>query len=251
MINLAPDLAFALDPVLFCRALGIEPDDWQAELLRTRPGRLLILASRQVGKSTIVAALVCWCIIYEPGSLIVMVSPSQRQSGEIFRTVKSFYGMLHNVPALIAESALRAEFANKSRVLALPGTPATIRGIAAADIIVLDEAARVDSEIIAAVRPMMATRPNAKIIALSTPAGKRGWFYEAWTKSTDWKKIEIKATDCPRISPDFLAEELRELGPQKFRQEYGLEFLDDDAAVFPLAVIQAAFGSKDVVPLWN
>jgi hypothetical protein len=247
---MASDLAFALDPDLFCRAVGVVPDKWQSDLLRTRPGRLLILASRQVGKSTIVAVLVLWMALYEPGSLILMVSPSQRQSGEMFRTVMTFYSKLWGLPPLVAESTLRAEFANGSRILALPGTEATIRGIAGADLVVMDEASRVDDELIAAVRPMIATKPDAKIICLTTPAGKRGFFFDAWTKSTDWQKVEVRATDCPRISGEFLAEELRELGPQKYAQEYGLEFLDDDQAVFPIGVIEAAF-TDQVQPLWQ
>jgi hypothetical protein len=247
---MASDLSYALDPVLFARACGIEPDLWQAKLLRTRPGRLLLLASRQVGKSTIVAVLALWMALYEPGSLILMVSPSQKQSSELFRTVMNFYRMLRDVPHLIAESTLRAEWSNKSRILALPGTPGTVRGIAGADMIIIDEASRVDEELIVSIRPIIATKPKAKLIALTTPAGKRGFFWEKWTQSTDWEKMEVTALQCGRLSPEFLAEEQRELGPEKYRQEYMLEFLDDQEAVFAVGIIEAAF-SSEVQPLWT
>jgi len=89
------------------------------------------------------------------------------------------------------------------------------------------------------------------LIALTTPAGKRGWFFEAWTGTQDWHRVRVTAEDCPRISKEFLAEELRELGAQRFSEEYGLAFLDPDEAVFPTAIIDRAFSNKGVLPLWK
>jgi hypothetical protein len=68
-----------------------------------------------------------------------------------------FHGKLEVAPRLNAESVLKAEMENGSRILALPGTEKTIRGYAKADLVVIDEAARVENELLAAVRPMMAT----------------------------------------------------------------------------------------------
>jgi hypothetical protein len=87
------------------------------------------------------------------------------------------------------------------------------------------------------------------MIMLSTPFGKRGAFFEAWTGSDDWHRVRVTADQCPRISKQFLVEELRELGAMRFSEEYGLEFLDPDEAVFPSAIIDAAF-TPEVVPLW-
>ena len=52
---IAGDIAHALDPVPLARDCGIEPDPWQAALLRERPRRSLLLCSRQSGKSTVTA----------------------------------------------------------------------------------------------------------------------------------------------------------------------------------------------------
>jgi hypothetical protein len=247
-MSMARDLARALDPALIAHDCGITPDPWQAELLRARAQRSLLLCSRQSGKSTVTALAALDCVVYQPGALIILVSPSQRQSGELFRTVMGFHSKLEGAPALNSESVLRAEFANGSRVIALPGTEKTIRGYAAADLVVIDEAARVEDELLAAVRPMMATS-NGRLIALSTPAGKRGFFFEAWTGTGEWTRVRVAATDCPRISKEFLAEELKELGAMRFSEEYELQFRDSDEAVFPHAVIAAAF-SSEVQPLW-
>jgi hypothetical protein len=247
---MAADLSRALDPVLMAQDCGINPDLWQAALLRGQPKRAALLCSRQSGKTTTTSLIALHTAIYQAPALVLLFSPSQRQSAELFRQVVGFHGRLPGAPRLVAESTLRAEMENGSRIIALPGSEKTVRGFAAADLVVIDEAARVEDDLIAAVRPMMATKANGRLIALTTPAGKRGWFYDAWTKSEDWTKVRVAAADCPRISTAFLEEELRELGKGRFDEEYNLVWRDDDEAVFPVAVIEAAF-SADVRPLWE
>src|SRR5262245_61083760 len=114
---MASDLALALDPSLIGQEVGLQLDAWQGRLLAERPKRALLLCSRQSGKSTVTALCALHTAMFEPGSLSIIVSPSQRQSGEMFRTVMGFRAKL-DVP-LTAESALRAEFANGSRIVAL------------------------------------------------------------------------------------------------------------------------------------
>jgi hypothetical protein len=244
------DMARALDPVIFAGDCGIQPDPWQADLLRSLARRVLLLCSRQSGKSTVTALLGLWVALFEAG-LVVIVSPSQRQSAEMLRGIKGFYANLKDAPRLVSESALKLEFENGARILALPGTEKTIRGIAGAALIVIDEASRVDDELLAAVRPMLATtKHGGRLIALTTPAGKRGWFFEAWTGDGDWQRVRVAASDCPRISKEFLDEELKELGAMRFSEEYELAFLEPDEAVFPTAIIAAAF-TNEVTPLWS
>jgi phage FluMu gp28-like protein len=210
---------------------------------------VLLLCARQTGKSTVSALIALATAIRQAGALVLLVSPSQRQSGELFRTVMRHLRSLVDAPGITAESALRLELANGSRIVALPGDEKTIRGFAGATLIVLDEAARVEDDLIAAVRPMLATS-GGRLIMLSTPFGKRGAFYEAWTGDPSWHRVRVPADQCPRISKQFLEEELRELGAQRFSEEYGLEFLEPDEAVFPTAIIDAAF-TTEVLPLWN
>jgi phage FluMu gp28-like protein len=220
---MARDLARALDPVVFARDVGVEPDPWQAKLLRDRPQRALLNCARQTGKSTTTGVLAVWTAIYEAPSLIVIVSPSQRQSAELFRTLMLFHSKLEGAPAPIGESVLKAEFVNGSRILALPGTEKTIRGLAGVAMIIVDEAAAIEDELISAISPMMATSAGGgRLIALSTPRGKRGFFYEAWHDTAEgnrWTRVKVAASDCPRISREFLADELKNLGAQRFSEE--------------------------------
>src|SRR5690242_10866153 len=86
------DVARALDPVAFARdALGVEPDIWQARLLRSTASRILLNVTRQGGKSTTSAALAMHQALYSPGSLTLLVSPSERQSGELFKKCLDVY----------------------------------------------------------------------------------------------------------------------------------------------------------------
>ena len=48
---------------------------------------------------------------------------------------------------------------------------------------------------------------GGRLIALSTPFGKRGWFHAAWRSAEDWDRVKVTAEQCPRISAEFLVEE--------------------------------------------
>jgi hypothetical protein len=134
--------------------------------------------------------------------------------------------------------------------VSLPSTEATIRGFSGANLIVEDEAARVSDELYYAVRPMLAVS-GGRLILMSTPFGKRGHFHHEWTEGGEaWERIEIKATDCPRISPAFLAEERASLGDWWYRQEYDCQFVETIDQIFSYDLIIAAI-SSDVKPLFG
>ena len=82
---------------------------------------------------------------------------------------------------------------------------------------------------------------RSNLFALTTPAGKRGWFYEQWLRGVGWQRISIKSTDCPRISQEFLDQEREQLGPLILAQEYLCEFHDEVGAAFLTELIEAAF----------
>ena len=150
-----------------------------------------------------------------------------------------------------AESALRLELENGSRVISLPGSEKTTRGYSKATLIVLDEASRIEDELIGSLRPMMATARGARFVAMSTPWGRRGFFFNQWSSDAPgWLKIEISAEKCPRIPPEFLEEQQRELGPLLYRQEYACEFVDSAETLFSSALVERAF-DRTIRPLFG
>ncbi len=179
--------------------------------------------------------------LYDPG-LVLLVAPAQRQSVELFRKVRDIYIAQPDAPKIVTESALRMELENGSRIIALPGTEATIRGYSAPKLIVVDEASRVEDELFTGIRPMLATN-QGRMICLTTPYGKRGFFYEAWAHGEGWKHTIITADQCPRIEPEWLANERKMIGEWQYRQEFQCEFVDTDESFFSSDLIEAAMQS--------
>jgi hypothetical protein len=237
----APLLArLKADPANLMALAGMAPDPWQAALLRSSAERVLLLCSRQAGKSQTAAALALRAALLEAPALVLLFSPTLRQSGELFRDkVLRLFNALGRPVSITQESALQMALANGSRIISLPGDEGTVRGYSGVALLVLDEASRVPDALYNAVRPMLAVS-RGRLICLSTPAGKRGFFYEEWTGTGSWERVRIPAEQCPRIDPGFLAEEERTLGPRWFRQEYGCSFEDVVGALFSEADIAAA-----------
>lgn len=239
-ISLTGDVARALDPTLLSIDCGIMPDPWQAELLCSTSLRRLVLCSRQSGKSTTCALLALHHAIYIPNALVIIISPSLDQSIELFRKIADFRNKLLGAPECIEESMSRMTLANGSRIVSLPGSERTIRGYSGVTLVIFDEAAFIaNDELISSVSPMLATT-NGTFIALSTANAKQGWFYEKWTSTEDWERFTITATECPRISAEFLEAEKANIGLMRFNREYMCEFADPMAAVFSTDLIEAA-----------
>lgn len=210
-------------------------------MLRGTDPRVLLLCSRQSGKSTVAAALALRAALLEPGALVLLLSPTLRQSGELFRDkVVRLFAALGRPVATVQESALTMALANGSRVVSLPGEEESIRGYSGVKLLVIDEASRVSDALYASVRPMLAVS-HGRLACLSTPFGRRGWFYEAWQGAETWRRVCIRAEQCPRITADFLAEERAAIGERWFKQEYQCEFLSAVGAVFSGDDIDAAF----------
>jgi hypothetical protein len=247
MVN---DLATILDPSLLMSDVGLPPDEWQADVLRSTSDRLLMLCARQSGKSAATACLALHTALYQPGALVLLLSPSLRQSGELFRKVTTYYEVLGRPAGVEQETVTTLALGNDTRVVSLPGSPDTVRGFSGVALLVVDEAALTSDALFAAITPMLAVS-RGRMVALSTPMGKRGWFFDQWEDSTSsWQKIKITAWDCPRISRKFLAEQRKLLGDRWFRQEYECSFEETLDQVFSTESITAAFAS-DAAPLFG
>jgi Terminase large subunit, T4likevirus-type, N-terminal len=245
MVELRDDLRLALDCVAFAEKLGIVPDGWQEDLLRSSADRVLLNCSRQSGKSTMSAVIALHRALYHPGSLILCLAPALRQSQELFAKIAGFYRDLGRPVSPIGERKLSLELENGSRIITLPGTEKTIRGFSGVSLLIVDEAARVEDELYFAVRPMLAVS-GGTLIMLSTPYGQRGIFYEEWTSgdSREWQRFRVSADQVPRISSEFLSEERRALGSRWFEQEYMCVFGELEGAVCSREAIDRMFDTE-------
>jgi hypothetical protein len=238
------DLAIVAEPTsLITRVTGNAADPWQHEFFAANDELLLLLASRGVGKSTS-----CGLLAYEQAELrrqqtILLLAPALRQSEELFRRVldvRSAFGATH---VALRSTMLLIELTNGSRIITAPATERTVRGYRA-DLIILDEAARIDDETFGAVVPML--KDGGRIIACTTPAGRRGWFFDAYREGRG-RLIKARSLDLPRMAR-IVARDQRIQSPAQFRTEHLLEFQGSGDAFFDFDSIDRMF-SPDIQPL--
>jgi hypothetical protein len=156
------------------RKLHMEPDPWQADVLNGDYDHLLLNCCRQAGKSTVVALLGLAQAMLQPRALVLLISASFRQSKELFQVVKELHFRLGR-PFEERNTLSELQLENRSRIISLPCKESTVRGYSNVSMLVIDEAAAVPDELYRAVRPMLAVS-GGRMICLSTPRGKRGFF---------------------------------------------------------------------------
>jgi hypothetical protein len=235
------DLYRRLDPSTVLTDGGFpDPDPWQVRACRSTARRSAWLIGRQCGKSLTAAAVALATALHQDGALVLLLAPSARQSIEQFKSKVCVLWQNLGRPLFLTEPTMTSLFlANGARLIALPGSSDdTVRGFSSVSLLVCDEAARISDELYYALRPTLAVS-NGRLLALSTPAGRRGWFHSEWTGTGSWERIIITADQCKRIAPDFLAAERASLGDRVYMQEYECVFGEASGAVFSEQEIQA------------
>jgi hypothetical protein len=280
------------DPTLLFWAAGMVADPWQRRVLNSTARQLLMCCSRQTGKSQTAAALALKTALLEAPAEVLIVSRTLRQSAELLLKVKEMRRWLRagsgvspkkkrrawrpmpakerealearyaaveaasEKSAAVRDSVLTEQLENGSRIISLPGKADTFVGFSP-DLLIIDEAARVPDDTYRACRPMLSVS-GGRLVLLSTPFGKRGFFWEEWARCEDakargakesWERYRVEVTECPRISPEFLEDERLALGERWWRQEYFCSFEDPVGAVFTHDVVHAML-DKSVEALW-
>ena len=225
-------LLATLSPVYFAiHFLKFTPEPAQEKVLRAAvPHKQLALnCNRQWGKSTIAAILIVHRLFTHPNATILIVAPAGRQSGETLRKVEDFLRILDLDFTKDGNNPHSAQLSSGSRVVALPAVDGTARGFSAVSMILFDEASRIRDRIYFAFRPMLAVS-KGDLILVSTPNGRRGFFYREMTAidaaSKKWFRHTGPVTEClARIGLDFLEEE-KSKGDTYYRQEWLCEFIE-------------------------
>jgi hypothetical protein len=221
-MNNLREAAYRIDPALWVRqVIGVEPTGWQEHFLRApRGASILALTARQVGKTTTASWAIAHAMIFTPGSLSVIACPAQRQSAEAVRRVRE--ALIKAGVKFKSDNVYGLELENGSRVLALPGSDDSIRGLTVDAWIVADEAARLGEDLIAALRPMRARRPDARFAMLSTAWSRSDPFWTAWAgDDPSWMRLQATAdSDATLFAAGFLEQERRTLGEDAFKREY-------------------------------
>jgi hypothetical protein len=242
-------LQLSLDPVRFAReVLDFHPDPLQELVLRPNNKHGILNCSRQWGKSTLTALKAVHRASQEHNALVLVVSPSERQSAEFVLKAAQFVRRLGLPVKGDGRNKISLLLPNGSRIIGLPSKEMTVRGFSAVSLLIVDEAARVPNSMYDSIRPMLAVS-DGDLWLMSTPFGRRGFFYDEWTGSDpDWTRITATAEDCPRITQKFLNKERAKISEAWFRQEYMCEFTLESGALFDEALIRGCI-RQELQPL--
>lgn len=220
-------------PCRILQASGITPHGYQRAFLHRRARRELLCWSRQSGKSQAVAARALFEALHRAPAFVVVSSFAERQSGELLLKIRDLLRPLEDRFPLVSDAALSLRFANGSRILALPGRPASPRSLSDVDLVVLDEAAWTSDELFHAIVPVLAAS-DGDLVALSSAPEEEGlgWYWREWTNegrisfaeapttaADEWHRTLVTALDVPHLSRRVLDEQRRRR-PRVFDREF-------------------------------
>jgi hypothetical protein len=232
-------------PVEFALTVGIEPDPWQVEVLASDHPRKILCCGRQTGKSTVGAVLAVHKALTQPGSTVLVVAPGERQAKLLFSKAASLYKQAGYPLPAHSERRTGLELSNGSIIEALPAVERTTRGYSV-DLLVVDEAAAVQDLDYHGILPALIATQGEQVL-LSTPRGRRGFFWELWHSDDDWQRIMVRSDEVRRISSADLEVFKSTMPEQFFRQEFFCEWLDTEGSLFGYDDIEAALAAGEEV----
>jgi hypothetical protein len=231
-----------------------------------------LIVGRRGGKSLILALVAVFLAVFKdwspylvPGErgTIMIVAADRRQARTIYRYARALLLEVPTLAALVArETAEGIDLTNGVTIEILTASFRTVRGYtllaALCDEIAFwrsDDSANPDAEIIAAIRPAMATVPGAMLLCASSPYARRGVLWNAYRKQfgKDGPVLVWKA-DTATMNPTVPAEVIAtayEEDPASAAAEYGAEFRTDVETFVAREVVDAATvpGRYELPPL--
>lgn len=277
------EIANALSPVQFLYHMNFRPFEWQKRVVSDTGKRVILLCSRQAGKSTIVSSLPYHSAKYYPKSLNIIMAPNEDQAAEDMLKVKDFIAHDPTYIDLKRDGADIVELANGSRIIIVVATDKAARGYSRPRTILLDEASRMPDVVYkSGVVPMMNNSPDSNLYVLSTPFGQQGFFYDIWTRKPrkgkkGWTKIFVRTPWNPdpedptnlvpappedefrdwcrgegvigyyspnHMNLDNQLDILAEVGIVQYRQEFCCDFVEMNGQVFSNEDLARLYGER-------
>ncbi len=236
------------DIVEFCeKRLHIKPTSYQKELLLDPHQFIVCRWSRQSGKSLIVAILLLYYALKNPGMRAVVVGPSLRQSRKMIGKISL---LLPRLGVKVLEGRVRKgllEFKNGSTIEALPSSHETIRG-ETLDIVVVDEWNYVenDRDLYDAIAFALLTT-NGRFYGISTPGSRDSMFY-AMNKDDELfghvSRHHVSYRDALQPNGPLRPESVEVMKVQmkndswRWAREMEAEFAEDEDTYFPRPLIE-------------
>lgn len=199
----------------------LKPYPYQREFLDDPHERKVIVAGRQVGKTTVMA----WLALHEfamfPNRRILIVSPTKRQAKNFMQKLKgeiAHWLRDEDAYGLQEVMKMRIEGKNGSWIQAVPALEETIRGLTI-DSAFVDEAAFIERQVFTSVvSPMLATTDGQFVLG-STPWGKEGYLFDKFDDDDYWNEYRVSSMENPEIDARQIEEWRRDMTSMEFDRE--------------------------------
>jgi len=217
---------------------GLVPFDlyeFQKTLLKSYIDNRFTIAKlpRQVGKSTVTIAYILWTILFGPMQNIAILANKASTSRDILAKLQLAYEYIPMwmQQGIVSWNKGSIELENGSKVIAAATASSSARGNTY-NVIFLDEFAfvpkNIAEEFITSVYPTISSGKTTKVIMVSTPNGMN-LFYKYWTDAVQKRNlyipIEAHWSVVPGRDADWAEDQVKQLGQEKFDQEFGCSFL--------------------------
>ncbi len=261
------------DPVAFAREVaGIEPDEWQVELLDAVAApairRVSVRSGHGVGKSTAVALAAVWHVLMRVPSKTVVTAPTSSQLFDacfaemknVAKRLKPPFDNLLELKSDRIELKSHPESTFISCRTSRAEQPEALAGVHSPSVLLIaDEASGIPSSVFEAASGSMSGH-SATTILTGNPTRNTGFFYDTHNRlREDWYTMHVSCVDSPRVSEDFVEDMKRRYGEDS--PAYHVRVLgnfppSEEDTVIPVSLIEHAMANdikvhEDTIAIWG
>jgi hypothetical protein len=229
---------------------------------------LWLVVGRRGGKSHAAALVATFEAAFKdhrdrlaPGEVatVMLIAGDRPQARTLLRYVRGLFDHPMLRPMVLRETETGIELTNRSAIEVGTASHRSVRGYTLAAVICdelafwMSEGARPDAEVIAALRPALATL-GGKLIALSSPYARRGMLWETY-KRLYGKSGRVLVAQAPSRTmnptlPQRVVEDALRHDAARASAEYLAQFRSDVEQFLDLDTIEAAQRSKPLELPW-
>lgn len=221
-----------------------------------------VCAGRRAGKSRVSALVATYLAAFRdyreflaPGerATVAVIAADRRQARTVFRYLTGLFEQVPMLRALVervtAEQVdLRTGVTIEVHTCSFRSTRGyTLAGVVCDEVAYWrdESSANPDTEVLAALRPGLASIPGSLLLAISSPYARRGELWTAYRAhfGRDGDPVLCWQADTRSMNetvPEYIIAEAYEADPARASAEYGALFRTDVESYLPLEVIEAA-----------
>lgn len=212
----------------------------------------IVLKSRQLGLSTLVAAYAVWMAIFQREKNILIIATKLSVAQNFITKVKTMIRSLPSwllLPEIVANNKQQIQFNHGSSIKAIPTSEDAGRS-EALSLLIVDEAAFVRNfdTIWTGIYPTIST--GGRVVILSTPNGVGGQYYKLYTEAesnlNEFNPIKLMWDVHPDRDEEWFKKTTGNMSQRQIAQEYlcdfttsGDTFLDNESIAWLSKMVQA------------